>query len=101
MDRHSEMNSFLSEQALIIIGGPHSNMWLRYTQSEQEPQFRLISRARRIANDAAQALLSTWHLKPKAVLRLPDLDQAKSAVLKQLEPCRRPNAGHAIGEFVE
>src|SRR5579864_8474066 len=40
--------------------------------------------------------------KPKAVLRLPDLDQAKSAVLNSLSSVDAQRGyGHAIDEFVE
>jgi hypothetical protein len=40
--------------------------------------------------------------KPKAVLRLPDLDQAKSAVLNSLTSADAQRGyGHAIEEFVE
>src|SRR5918912_2274440 len=42
------------------------------------------------------------HLKPKAVLRLPDLDQAKSAVLNSLTSADAQRGyRHAIDEFVE
>ena len=42
------------------------------------------------------------HLKPKAVLRLPDLDQAKSAVLNSLSAVDAQRGyRHAIDEFVE
>ena len=41
-------------------------------------------------------------LKPKAVLRLPDLDQAKSAVLNSLTSADAQRGyRHAIEEFVE
>jgi hypothetical protein len=40
------------------------------------------------------------HLKPKAVLRLPDLDQAKSAVLNSLTSADAQRGyRHAIDEF--
>jgi hypothetical protein len=40
--------------------------------------------------------------KPKAVLRLPDLDQAKSAVLNSLTSADAQRGyRHAINEFVE
>ena len=40
--------------------------------------------------------------KPKAVLRLPDLDQAKSAVLNSLTSADAQRGyGHAIHEFVD
>ena len=46
--------------------------------------------------------LQRKHLKPKAVLRLPDLDQAKSAVLNSLSSVdARRGYRHAIDEFVE
>ena len=42
------------------------------------------------------------HLKPKAILRLPDLDQAKSAVLNSLSSVDAQRGyRHAIDEFVE
>ena len=42
------------------------------------------------------------HLKPEAVLRLPDLDQAKSAVLNSLSSVDAQRGyRHAIDEFVE
>jgi hypothetical protein len=42
------------------------------------------------------------HLKPKAVLRLPDLDQAKSAVLNSLSSADAQRGyRHAIDEFVQ
>jgi len=42
------------------------------------------------------------HLKPKAVLRLPDLDQAKSAVLNSLSAVDAQRGyRHAIDELVE
>src|SRR5437868_11120227 len=42
------------------------------------------------------------HFKPKAVLRLPDLDQAKSAVLNSLTSAEAQRGyRHAIDEFVE
>src|SRR5215468_4360586 len=42
------------------------------------------------------------HPKPKAVLRLPDLDQAKSAVLNSLTSSDAQRGyRHAIDEFVE
>jgi len=42
------------------------------------------------------------HLKPKAVLRLPDLDKAKSAVLNSLSSVdAQQGYRHAIVEFVE
>jgi hypothetical protein len=42
------------------------------------------------------------HPKPKAVLRLPDLDQAKSAVLNSLTSADAQRGyGHTIDEFVE
>jgi len=42
------------------------------------------------------------HLKPKTVLRLPDLDQAKSAVLNSLSSADAQRGyRHAIDEFVE
>ena len=42
------------------------------------------------------------HLKPKTVLRLPDLDQAKSAVLNSLSSVNDQRGyRHAIDEFVE
>ena len=40
--------------------------------------------------------------KPKALLRLPDLDQAKSAVLSSLTSANaQPRYRHAIDEFVD
>jgi hypothetical protein len=42
------------------------------------------------------------HLKPKAVLRLPDLDQAKSAVLNSLSSVDAQRGyRHAIDELIE
>ena len=42
------------------------------------------------------------HLKPKAVLRLPDLDQAKSAVLNSLSSDGAQRGyRHAIDELVD
>jgi hypothetical protein len=42
------------------------------------------------------------HPKPRAVLRLPDLDQAKSAVLNSLTSTEAQRGyRHAIEEFVE
>ena len=42
------------------------------------------------------------HPKPKAILRLPDLDQAKSAVLYSLTSSDAQRGyRHAIDEFVE
>jgi site-specific recombinase XerD len=51
---------------------------------------------------ARRRLSKRTHSKPKTVLRLPDLDQAKSAVLNSLTSAdARRGYRHAIDEFVE
>src|SRR5215470_13063128 len=51
---------------------------------------------------ARKRLSRRKHLKAKAVLRLPDLDQAKSAVLNSLTSADAQRGyRHAIDEFVE
>jgi site-specific recombinase XerD len=54
------------------------------------------------ATNAKEALSKAWAAVPKTVLRLPDLDQAKSAVLNSLSS-KDAQRGyrHAIDEFIE
>jgi hypothetical protein len=59
-------------------------------------------RSGRAATDAKEALSKTGAAVPKTVLRLPDLDQAKSAILNSLSS-KDAQRGyrHAIDEFIE
>jgi hypothetical protein len=68
------------------------------TPNWRESPRRLASRARQAASMAK----NKRKCNPKAVLKLPDLEQSKSAVLNSLtSPSSRRSYDHAIREFID
>jgi hypothetical protein len=62
----------------------------------------IVLRSRRAAADDKKAVGKGKRSVPKAVLRLPDLDQAKLTVLKSLSSIDAQRGyRHAIEEFIE